>query len=179
VSRVLQSHGNEPMSPSSRQFKLISLAALLLVAGAGCEEETRQTSRPKIKTREVLGKTTQEIRPAAPELQQGGAREAVLKVTSKDPITISGNAYVVAIGKIAVGQIQHALDLYQAEHGDFPKTYDQFMNEIIKPNGIRLPQLPYYQEYGYDEKEHRLLVLEYPLKKAEFQDQQDRELGRR
>jgi hypothetical protein len=169
------------MSPSSRQIKLISLSALILLAAAGCEEETRHTSqtRPKIKTREVLGKTTQEIRPAGPELQQGGAREAVPKITAKDPITLQGNAYVVAIGQIAIGQIKHTLDLYQAEHGDYPKTYEQFMNEIIKPNGIRLPQLPYYQDYAYDEKEHRLLVLEYPWKKAEFQQQQDHDLGRR
>ena len=35
------------------------------------------------------------------------------------------------------------------------------MNEIIKPNNIALPQLPPYQKYGYDENEHKLIILEY------------------
>ena len=46
--------------------------------------------------------------------------------------------------------IQHALDLYQAETGEFPKTYAEFMEKIIKANNIALPTLPFYQEYGYD-----------------------------
>ena len=40
------------------------------------------------------------------------------------------------------------------------------MTEIIKANNIALPVLPYYQEYGYDEKEHKLIILEYPDRKA-------------
>jgi hypothetical protein len=140
------------------------IALLVLTLATGCEEERRVGGKPKTKTREVIGKTTQDIRPAAPELQQG-AREAPAKITSKDPITLSGNAYVVAIGQVAIGQIKHSVDLYHAEHGAYPKSYDEFMSEIIKPNGIRLPVLPSYQEYGYDEKEHKLIVLEYPDKK--------------
>ncbi len=42
-----------------------------------------------------------------------------------------------------------------------PRIYDEFMTEIIKPNSIALPQLPPYQKYGYDEKEHKLIILEY------------------
>ena len=30
-----------------------------------------------------------------------------------------------------------------------------------KANNIALPKLPYYQAYGYDEKEHKLIILEY------------------
>src|SRR5260370_39539338 len=101
------------MAQSGRLQTLIALTALVLAAG--CEEETRTTGRPKIKTREVLGKTTQDIRPAAPELEKGGARVASGKITAKDPITLQGNAYVVAVGQIAIGNIKHSLDLYQAE----------------------------------------------------------------
>jgi hypothetical protein len=148
---------------------LVSLVALLLAAG--CEDEPKKTARPKLKPREVIRKTTQDIRPAAPEIQQGGAREAVGKITAKEPISLQGNAYTVAIGQIAIGQIKHSLDLYHAEHDAYPKNYDEFMNEIIKANGIRLPVLPAYQEYAYDEKEHRLVVLEYPDRKAQLQAQ--------
>ena len=58
-----------------------------------------------------------------------------------------------------------AIDLYQAENGRYPASYDEFMTEIIKANNIALPRLPPYQAYGYDEKEHKLILLEYPDKK--------------
>ena len=58
--------------------------------------------------------------------------------------------------------MQHAVDLFHAENDRYPKDYDEFMTAIIKPNGIALPQLPPYQKYAYDEKEHKLIILEYP-----------------
>jgi hypothetical protein len=39
------------------------------------------------------------------------------------------------------------------------------MAEIIKANNIWLPKLPAYQEYGYNEKEHKLIIIEYPDRK--------------
>jgi hypothetical protein len=39
------------------------------------------------------------------------------------------------------------------------------MAEVIKANNISLPKLPPYQEYTYDEKEHKLIILEYPVRK--------------
>ena len=54
------------------------------------------------------------------------------------------------------------MDLYHAANDRYPKDFDEFMTEIIKANSIALPQLPPYQKYGYDEKEHKLIVLEYP-----------------
>jgi hypothetical protein len=164
---------------------------------AGCEEQPRVTQRPQpgqpqaqqppvaqapqVQPREVLGKTTQEVRPAQPELERG-AQVAQQKVTAKDPITMGGNVYVVSVDRIAAGNVKHAIDLWQADHdGRYPKDTKEFMDEIIKPgqpDGMRLPQLPYYQEYGYDEKEHKLIVLEYPERKVQFQQRQDKRLGR-
>ena len=62
--------------------------------------------------------------------------------------------------------MKHAMDLFHAENERYPKDYDEFMKVIIKAHDIALTQLPPYQKYGYDEKEHKLIVLEYPdLKK--------------
>jgi hypothetical protein len=110
----------------------------------------------------IVGKRTQDIRNAQPEIQQRGAQAVTPKIVAKDPITLSGNAYVFAIGKTAQMNIDHAVDLYKATNDRYPKDYDEFMNEIIKANNISLPQLPYYQKYGYDEREHKLIILEYP-----------------
>jgi hypothetical protein len=153
------------------------LAVALLVLAAGCEGEPRAKKRAKatvtVQPRETIGKTTQDIRELEPEVQQG-AQVASGKITAKDPITLSGNAYVTAIGQIEIGKIQKAMDLYHAEHDRYPETLQEFMDQIIKPNGIRLSQLPAYQEYAYDAANHKLVVLEYPDRrealKQQFQD---------
>ena len=157
--------------------------ALALPAAAGCEQRKRQTKPPvpEVQTREILGKTTQDIRPMEPEVAEAGAVEAPTKITAKDPISMGGNAYVVSINHIAFNNVKHALDLYQAETGAYPKSHDEFMAEVVKQgraDGIKLPTLPYYQEYSYDVKEHKLVVLEYPDRKAQFQQQQDAKVGR-
>jgi hypothetical protein len=172
----------------------LGLAGCILIM-AGCEEETRNVgsrpqtraldqtgvavgldaerpqapARPKVppKPEFIVGKRTMEVRNAATELQKGGAKVASTKITAKDYITLQGNAYVTIIGRTSILSIQHAMDLYQAENGRFPKDYDEFMNVIIKANNIGLPQLPYYQAYGYDEKEHKLVILEYPALKEQ------------
>ena len=110
----------------------------------------------------IVGKRTQDIKDANAELKGGGAKVGTTKITAKDPITLPGNAYVTIIGRTSILNIQHAVDLYQAENGRYPKDYNEFMEEIIKKNNIALPKLPYYQEYGYDANEHKLIILEYP-----------------
>jgi hypothetical protein len=171
-------------------------SALVFTLLSGCEGEKRYLpkktadgalesasepappAKPRIELRPVIRETTSEIKDAPKEIQQGGAQVSSGKITAKDPITLQGNAYVSIVGRAAVGNIQKALDLYQATNERYPADLNEFMNEIIKPNGIRLPQLPYYQEYGYDAPNHRLVVLEYPERKEQFQRQQDQELGR-
>ena len=84
------------------------------------------------------------------------------KIVAKDPITIQGNAYVSIVGQAAIDNMKHAVDLFHAENDRYPKDYDEFMTVIVKPHGIALPQLPPYQKYAYDEKEHKLIIMEYP-----------------
>lgn len=173
------------------------LATLLALSASGCGEEKRVTrptpgapgavlsaepappapAQEEVKLRPVIGQRTSDIKDASVELQNGG-QQANMKITAKDPITLQGNAYVTSVGRIAIMNIQHAVDLYQAENGRYPKDYQEFMDEIIKKNNIALPQLPFYQEYAYDQNEHKLIVLEYPDRKAQFQAQQDKRLGR-
>jgi hypothetical protein len=113
----------------------------------------------------IVGQRTQDIKDANAELKSGQARQASTRIVAKDPITIQGNAYVSIIGQTSILNIQHAVDLYQAENGRFPKDINEFMEEIIKKNNIALPLLPHYQEYGYDANQHKLIILEYPDRK--------------
>src|SRR3954452_23634362 len=94
----------------------------LLLAATGCEEPRHPEKRSQAaapppaavpspsRPRDVLGKTTQDIRAAEPEIQEKRAKVASTKIVAKDPITLPGNAYVTIIGRKAMLDIQHALD---------------------------------------------------------------------
>lgn len=139
----------------------------------GFDEESRPQPRPQPQppaqpkpnraavSGPIIGQRTQQIRSAATEIKKGGARAASTKITAKDYVTLQGNAYVTIIGRTSMMKIQQAMDLYHAANDRYPKDLDEFLNEIIKPNNIALPQLPPYQAYGYDENEHKLTILEY------------------
>ena len=157
-------------------WRLVRAMLPLMLVAVGCDEprypakkrteaaappEATDPSRP----RDVLGRTTQDIRAAGPEIKEEGAKVASPKIVAKDPILLTGNAYVTMIGKASILQIEHAMKLYQAANNRYPADLQEFMDEIVKANNIRLPTLPHYQEYGYDEAEHKLVILEYPDRK--------------
>jgi hypothetical protein len=156
-----------------------TVALALLALAAGCADEP--SAKPKVKTRETLNKTTQEVRDAKAELAKGAVL-ADTEIEVADPLTQSASAYRTQVAKIAKMKIQMDMAQYEALNGEKPKTYEEFMENIIKkgkPDGIQLPMLPYYQEYGYDSDKKELVVLEYPSKKKEWQEQNDRERGRK
>jgi hypothetical protein len=161
-------HGGECRGRSSGPCWLI-LAGCVLVAG--CEEEPRhKPGKPGVSSKPedsapIIGQRTQKIVKAAPALEQKGAKVASTKIVARDPFTLHGNAYVSIIGKASQLQIEHALNLFRGANDRFPKDYDEFMSEIIKANNISLPKLPPYQEYSYDDKEHKLIIIEYPDRK--------------
>lgn len=157
---------------TARPLPLLLLPAMLLAAGCEGEERT-DGPRPVVKARKVIGERTQDIKNLEPELKNEGGQVSDMKIVAKDPFTLSGNAYVTAIGQISIDQITYAIRLFQAQNDRYPKDHEEFMAEIIRANNIALPQLPAYQEYAYDEKEHRLVVVEYPARKAELKRQFD------
>jgi hypothetical protein len=152
----------------------------LVVSVAGCAEETKP-EKPKIQARATIGKKTQDVRNLKTELAAGG-QQTDGKIHAKDYITLQADAYRTTVGNISIMAVKHSIDLYEAEHGEKPKTYEDFMENIIKkgkPDGLWLPMLPYYQEYAYDPEAKELVVIEYPEKKKAMQEQSDRELGRK
>jgi len=70
--------------------------------------------------------------------------------------------------RIVLGQVEHAMNLYKAEHGNAPATHAEFWERIIVANNLqpnpsgnnknRLPHLPPGQEYVYDPKDGVLKV---------------------
>lgn len=55
-------------------------------------------------------------------------------------------------------QIPHTMSLYQATTGEYPKTEEEFMTNIIEQNQIVLPKLRSGDSYVYDVPTHTLMV---------------------
>jgi hypothetical protein len=153
------------------------LAMLALIIG--CEDE--KPAKPKIQARDTIGKTTQDVRELKAELAKG----AVLtdgKVHSTEYLDLNADIYRTKVAEIGKMRVQMDMGTYEALNGEKPKTYEEFMEVIIKKgkaDGIQLAVLPYYQEYAYDADNKELVVVEYPAKKKAMQDQTDREMHRK
>src|SRR5947207_3245165 len=108
--------------------------SLVLLAASGCEEPRHvggskrsvptapsaadaapppEAPKAEVSHGEILGQRTQDVRKLTPE-EEKKTQAASTRITARDPITLSGNAYVVAIGQVATGNIKHAMDLYNA-----------------------------------------------------------------
>ncbi len=161
----------------------LALGLALLTFAAGCQEERTvsggggaaatapESGQEEVQRRAVIGQKTQDIRNFDEEMENPNAKVASQKIVAKDPITLQGNAYVSMIGQISIQQIDYAIKLFEAQEGRYPEDHEEFMERIIRENNIQLPQLPGYQEYSYDEKNHKLVILEYPDRKQMLLEQ--------
>ena len=165
--------------PVHRRAFILALALPVSIFANGCGQDPSTTG--KLKTRETLNKTTQDVRDLKAELAKG-AILAATNIEVDDPLSQSASAYRTQVAKIAAMKVQMDMGQYEALNGEKPKTYEEFMEVIIKKgkaDGIQLPMLPYYQEYAYDSDKKELVVVEYPEKKKAMQDQSDKALGRK
>ncbi|MDX2038248.1 MAG: hypothetical protein SFX72_16485 [Isosphaeraceae bacterium] len=161
-----------------RSTMLLVLAAIVPPLIVGCEEEK---PKRKVQSRETIGKKTQEVRDLEAELAKGG-QTTDGKIHATDYITLQADAYRTSVANIAKMAVKMRMDQHEALNGEKIASYQEFMDLIIgkgKPDGLMLPMLPFYQEYGYDNKTKELVVIEYPAKKKEFDEQWDKELGRK
>lgn len=128
-----------------------------LCSAIGCMESLE--NQVKKEDGPVIGKTTQAIGEFNP-----ADGKAVVKPTiqATDPITAPVAAYGPMVQRLSENEIAYALRLYEAEHGKYPATYDEFMEKIIKANNIRLPVLPGGKKYEYDVANHALVVVDAP-----------------
>jgi hypothetical protein len=167
----------------TRQHKgsaaVASSLVLLTIGFIGCEDPSTN-KKSKLQTRETIGKTTQNVLNLKPELEKGGVVTDG-KIHATDYLGVNADAYRTSVGNIAKMKVQNDMAMYEVTNGEKPKTYEEFMEQIIKKgraDGIQLPMLPYYQEYGYDPDTKELVVIEYPEKKKAMEKQTDKDFGR-
>ncbi|NDC53198.1 MAG: hypothetical protein EBZ74_02640 [Planctomycetia bacterium] len=163
-------------------MRTTALVAAAVLAGCAPGAFPKQAEKPApapapqaaapapVETRKTLGKTTQNVLELSAALAEG----AVLAETSikGGGLEIASEAYRTQVGRVGVIAVEQKMQLYQAEHGEPPKTFADFLELIIgkgRPDGIQLPMLPYYQEWAYDTQARRLVVVEFPAKKEQRQ----------
>jgi hypothetical protein len=141
-------------------WSLCTLGGLCIV-GCAPEPQEPQTAAP------AAAPATAPAAPAAPPAEPEVARAGVGKrgQSLRDEQGVGRMIAQPAITLFAVEQravfdiqIPSALNLYKASNGDFPKSHEEFMTQIIKANNIRLPELPAGRVYRFHPDEGLLYV---------------------
>lgn len=156
-----------PRCPSSHVFRkpraMNRLATtLIFVTLTGCgmqslEEQTKKSPNG------IIGKKTQDIGQFDPK---AGTKVSDSKIAATDMITAPVSAYGPMLEKISKSHIEHAVRLFEATEGRYPKDYDEFFEKIVKANNIQLPVLPGGKKYQYDVENHKLEVIDAPAAAA-------------
>jgi hypothetical protein len=177
-SNVADVRGDEAMivKPIAACLMGFALAQVMLgcnSGGAGMDEMASTVEAQKaVQQQEEAARKAEEARKAAAAASAPPAEPQVEAVTAHSPKkgrSLEGGGYLSVVTgtrfwaehQIILDNIHHAMQLYQAEHGEYPKTQEEFMQKIIKPNepSTRLPELPEGWEYFYDPQEPLVLKM--------------------
>jgi hypothetical protein len=132
-----------------------ALGSLALALLAGCTDSLAK--QVKKDPNSIIGKKTDDIKKFDPNAAHQVVSDS--KPHADDPILYPLQMYGPMIEQISTMYIDHALDLFNASEGRYPKDYDEFMTRIIKENQIKLPVLPGGAKYAYDVEHHKLRVI--------------------
>jgi hypothetical protein len=106
-----------------------------------------------------------------PQAPAGGVQADVVREKAKagmgkkgqgigrNMFTVPIITYFITRDRLAFeAQVPHAMKLFRATHGYYPRTQEEFMEKIIKPGNIPLPVLPRDHRYYYDPEKGELMV---------------------
>ncbi len=165
---------------------LITLVALLSMT-LGCEvpelesvDTTAASPAPQAATVEKEPVKEEETVAANDPPVTSEPREVTANDPTKGKKSRQAGGYLGAVGharfyaehQLIFTSIKHALNLYWATNGEYPKTHDEFMEKVIKFNQIQLPKLDEGVEYLYDPEDHKLKIHS-PGAEAEADDSSD------
>lgn len=127
------------------------ISSIVMMLSVGCAPPEAKKSSTGI-----IGKKTNKIG----EFDPAANRE--IKVEDGSDVNIVTGAMGAlgpAADQIAKLRIEQELNLYRAEFGDYPKTYDEFMEKIIIAKNVMLPEPRTNLEYQYDVANHKLVMV--------------------
>jgi hypothetical protein len=165
ISTLLKSALPRRTRSLSKEIAMMTRRAVCLilatVTACGCGQSLEDQTKKSPNS--IIGKKTQEVGQFDPN---ANAKVSNSKIEASDPITAPTSAYGPMLERISKSHIEHAVNLFQATEGHYPKDHDEFMTQIIKANNIQLPVLPGGKLYQYDVENHRLVVIDAPAAAA-------------
>lgn len=129
-----------------------SPAPLFLCLLVGCSDGL--VDRDPARKNPLALETTKEV-----EEFKGDAEVVDQEIEISNPVTGALEAFEPSKQRIAILEIKHAVDIFQATEGRYPKDFDEFMQRVVKENNISLPVLGPGFYYQYDVENHELLVV--------------------
>lgn len=139
---------------ATKSIFLSAVLVSLLLALVGCKEPTGKNTESENDTETTQPQERERVKAEPGVAKQGrviGDKEGIIRTPVKALINTKQRA-------VFEFQVKPAVQLYEAEHGFKPKSHDEFMEKIIKPNNIELPELPEGHEYVWDPDEGELMV---------------------
>ena len=131
----------------------------LLFPLTGCADLTEDTAKQEKKG----PKMTDQIGEFDPN---AGKQVVDPRVNVTNPITAPLEAYQPLKEKVSMIPVIQGIQVFNAMEGRFPKDHAEFMEKVIKQNGIKLPVLPAGKKYEYDVEKHELVIVIEPAPAA-------------
>lgn len=147
----------------------IAVVILLLAIGGPAEQKPAAPPAEPAKPQKIIGRTTQHVLPLDQAVQEGGVVVDPNTAPDEQGLAAYGQAYRHSVARIGGLAVEQKLRLYLAEHDAAPATHAEFMAKIIAPgtpDEVRLPKLPHEQDWAFDPRTKRLVVVEFPARKA-------------
>jgi hypothetical protein len=142
-----------------------TLALLVCLSFLGCDQFTK-SSTPKY----IPANATESVKAGVGVGQKGRSLDDQSDVQLM--VSYPAVKFFEAKERIAFEiQIPHAVNLFRASEGRFPKTHEEFMTKIVQANQIVLPELPPGRTYRFDSEKGELWV-DPPKKASEKPDAQ-------
>jgi hypothetical protein len=136
---------------------LIAIFPVFLLAVAGCGKPTGSSTATAPQAPQA---------PVAPQMEQVAAGVGVGEKGRRldqdhvvDAIAQPAKSLFAVEERLTFNvQIVQALNFFKSSEGRAPKDHDEFMQKIIQPNNIQLPELPAGQRYVWDPATEKLMV---------------------
>lgn len=156
------------ITPRSILRVVLILVALSLSACLGCGDSSAPpAAAPPAPTYDASSRPPQPViaKPPAPPAQYQASEDHTAKgmkaaELGAGAVSTPAKVYLRIPDRLVFDQVKHALNLYRASNGDFPKTQEEFDREIIAANNLKLPELPAGSSYVYRPQEGELMIEE-------------------
>jgi len=153
-----------------RTFKALTL--MLVVSIAGCEAPELPGMDVELSADEQakVAEATKVEKPEPLAVDEHGVNEGATAYTADSPekgrkskeaggyLGSVAHAHFWAKHELIRIQLQNQMNVFNAINDRWPKDWDEYQKEIVKPLGLELPELPEGQEFVYDPADHELKV---------------------